>query len=261
MSVFDTMYRDHPVPYHIAKNDYPSGFIGYWTHFSTWLEQLNISDSEADSWLLIDYYEAPMILTPYFAFEIFKKVAAENKKKYDHLLAVYAASYNPTTNYSRSEDITEIRTPNIEKTSTGSGSSSTGVQGLNTMQRNQTRTTTENGGDYSAVDTRAVRPFDASAFNDAERHTQSASGSRTTSDAYTGQPDQETRSSQTTATASDSRTDTETGTDTKTKEATISGVNGNMAEILSLEIDFSDRLNIWHIIEKDIAKELFLQIW
>lgn len=261
MSIFDNMYRDRPIPYHEAYKEYPGGAGGNWTPFLLWLEQLNITENDADKWLLMDYYEAPVILTPAFTYEVFKKVAAENKKKYNHLLAVYAANYDPATNYSRSEDITEIRTPNLEKTSTGSGSSSTGVQGLNTMQRNQTRTTTENGGDYSAVDTRAVRPFDASAFNDAEKHTQTASGSRTTSDAYTGQPDQETRSSTTTATASDSRTDTETGTDTKTREATISGVNGNRAEILGLEMDFSDRLNIWHIIEKDIAKELFLQIW
>ena len=253
-------YRERPEFFHKAIEDLE--FLPF-DNFRTWLQVLNISESNAQSWFIKDYWNARTPYTTSWILGIFHEVAVTHKKKYDKLIAIYQAQYDPLSNYDRTEDITEIRTPDLTRTQAGEAETQTDASGSTDSTRNQTRTTTENGGNFQTVDTRAVQPFDASSFTDAEKNTQTMTGSRTTSEAYSGQPDHLESDTTTTTNATDSRTETETGTDTTTRAGRIYGNIGvtSSQDLALQEIGLADRMNIWKIIEKDLARALFIQTW
>lgn len=253
-------YLDRPIRFHEALEDLE--FLPF-DIFRAWLVPLGISENNASAWFIKDYWNALTLYTTDYIRGIFNEVAVKYKKKYDKLLAIWQAEYDPISNYDRTEEIEIVRTPDITKESSGSATTNAESSSEGTMKNNQTRTTTESGGDFQAVDTRSVVPYDQSTFSDAERHTTSASGSRTTGEAYSGQPDQSTSSTESEATTTDSRTETETGTDTTTHEAHIYGNIGvtSSQELARQEQELADRMNIWNIIKTDLAKDIFLQIW
>ena len=253
-------YREHPVRFHEALQDLTT--LGF-SAFSTWLEILDISQNQMNDYFIIDYYDAWTLYNNSVIPGIVQRVASENAKKYDKLCAIYQAEYNPLNNYDRTEEIEEVRTPDITREHSGSASSTTTGSAETDTERKQTKTITENGGNYEATDIRAVQPFDANSFTNAEKNTSSFSGSRTTSEAYSGQPDHLESESSSTISAEDSKTETETGTETTTREAHISGNIGTVTsqDMANQELDLAERMNIFKIIEKDIAKALFLQIW
>lgn len=255
-------YRDRPVRFNEAIADITADDLPF-DLFNTWLDPLGISARNASAWFQKDYWDAWTQYTGSWIMGIFHEVSVKYKKKYDKLIAIYQAQYDPISNYDRTEEIETIRTPDLTKASSGSATTNTEASSEGTMKNNQTRTTTESGGDFQAVDTRSVVPYDQSTFSDAERHTTSASGSRTTGEAWSGQPDKSTSSTTSEATATDSRTETETGTDTTTHEAHIYGNIGvtSSQELARQEQELADRMNIWKVIETDLARDLFLQVW
>lgn len=256
------LYRDHPEPFHEVIGNLPSESLGF-SAFSTWLEALGISQNNAQTYFIIDYWNAWVLYANSYIVGIVQRVAAENAKKYDKLIALYQAEYNPLENYDRTEEIEEVRTPDLTREHSGTASSTTTGSAETDTERKQTKIITENGGDYEATDIRAVQPFDENSFTNAEKNTSSFSGSRTTSEAYSGQPDHLESESSSTISAEDSKTETETGTETTTREAHISGNIGTVTaqDMAFQELDLADRMNIFKIIEKDIAKALFLQVW
>lgn len=254
------LYRDKPERWHIVVGD----FDGLpFDNFSTWLQPLNISGSNATAYFIKDYWDAWCPFTSSWILGIFHEVALANKKKYDKLIAVYQAQYDPISNYDRTEEIEEVRTPDLTRASESEASSTTEASGTLDAQRKQTRTLTENGGTFSDESIRAVQPFDAATFTNAEKNTTTYSGSRTNTEAFSGDPDHQATSSESTIGATEQKTETETGTDTRERTAHIYGNIGvtTSQQMLESEMQLADKMNIWKVIERDLAKALFLGTW
>lgn len=255
-------FRDHPKRFNETLGELPSESLGF-SAFEVWLDILGISDTQAQDYFIIDYWDAWTLYKPIYFLGIVQRVALENAKKYDKLCAVYAAEYDPLENYNRTEEIEEVREPDLTRAESGTAGSTTTASGTSDSTKNQTRTVTENGGNYQEEDVRAVQPFDASSFTNAEKNTASYSGSRTTSEGFSGNPDHIASESSSSISATDSKTETETGTETTTREIHASGNIGSMSSqtMANEELDLAERMNIFKIIERDIAAAVFLQTW
>lgn len=260
--IYTKPFRDHPKRFHDVLGELPSESLGF-SYFSTWLEALGISTTQAQDYFIIDYWDAWTIFEPLYIVGLFQRVALENAKKYDKLCAVYVAEYDPLENYNRTEQIEEVREPDLTRAQSGTAGSTTTASGSSDTTKNQTRTITENGGNYQEEDVRAVQPFDAATFSNAEKNTSTYSGSRTNSESYSGDPDHVASSSSSTISATDSKTETETGTETTTKEIHAFGNIGSMSSqtMANEELDLAERMNIFKVIERDIAAAVFLQTW
>ena len=255
--IASTPYREKPAFWHEAIED----LVGLpFDNFSTWLQALDISTSNASSWFIKDYWSARTPYTSTWILGIFHEVATTNKKKYDKLIAVYQAQYDPISNYDRTEEIEEVRTPDLTRASESEASSTTEASGTLDAQRKQTRTLTENGGNFSDESIRAVQPFDSGTFTNAEKNTTTYTGSRTNTEAFSGDPDHQATSSESTIGATEQKTETETGTDTRERTAHIYGNIGvtTSQQMIESEMQLADKMNIWKVIERDLAKALFL---
>lgn len=253
------IYRDNPV----CVRDLDDVIAMCIPFFDTWLESLAISQSDAILWFIIDYSDAYIQYHDSIIISKSKSVAVTNAKKYDKLVAIYNATYNPLENYNRIEESTHTRTPDLTKTETHD--TETGVEtGSSTDSTiNQTRTTTNTPTAYTTTTTRSVAPFDTATYQNREQDTSVLSGSTATTDAYTGDPDHTETSGGSTTTVTGDITTTETGTDTTEIESTIHGNIGvmstqNMAE---QEIALAEKMAIWKTIEKDLAAAILLQVW
>lgn len=218
--------------------------LGYFAtgleYFEPVLSSLGTSIESFKQILYMDYLDASPIYKTAEEIEMcFYKVRLKNQKKYEIWMQVYAAEYDPIENYSRHEESTKTRTPDLTQ--------QTDAQ----SERKQTRTTTENPDTYTDTETRSVSPYDSSTMSAAEQISRSASGSRNTSESYSGDPD------------TASSTTTTTGTDTESTESDISGNIGTTTsqQMLESSLDLSQRMRLVQEIEQDIAKEFFLQIW
>ena len=204
------------------------------------LTAAGVPHKEFAEMLYYDYMDARIrFVTDPLISKCFQRVWYKNKKKYEVWLQVYAAEYDPIENYSRHEESTKTRTPDLTQ--------QTDAQ----SERKQTRTTTENPDTYTDTETRSVSPYNSSIMSAAEQISRSASGSRNTTESYSGDPD------------TASSTTTTTGTDTESTESDISGNIGTTTsqQMLESSLDLSQRMRLVQEIEQDIAKELFLQIW
>lgn len=222
-----------------------------WTVFTSILTTLDIDTSAASSYFLIDYQDALTVYTNDYIIRIFYLVYETNKKKYDKLLSVYTATYNPIQNYDMTESSTDTRNPNLQSSSESTTSSTS------TIKNNQSRTSTEIPENYTETSVHSVNPFDSSGLRIESENTNSISGTRTTTESYAGNADE----SDTTGTATS--TTTTTGTDTNTHTLSRSGNIGvtTSQQMLESEIQLADKMNIFRIIERDIAAKLFLQVW
>ena len=181
------------------------------------------------------------------------------------------AEYDPLDNVNAVESFTETRTPNLTYGTTGSQTLSNSVsrssQTSGTVQNNQTRTTTETPNQYTNTSINYIDPYDGTGFHTQEKNENIASGTRSTAESYSGQPDTTSSSGSgtETATGSNSNTEsrTETGTETTTRTSRRHGNIGVTAStsLIGWELDLSDRLNLFRIIERDIAEAVFLGIW
>lgn len=228
--------RIKDMPEDLMKSTIDSGFL----YFSSFLSALDIRSQDAAEYFYDDYYSA--ILRTDDVMKIvgfFKEAAQTNKRKYQMLIEAYQAQFDPIENYNRVEASTKIRTPDL--------TSETSAE----TERKQTRTVTENGGTYQETDTRQSAPYNSSDFHNLEKNDRTYSGSRTTEEAYSGDPD------------SASSTTTTTGTDTETFRSNIHGNIGTVTSQQMLESSFAlaEKMNIFRIIEKDIAAILLLQVW
>lgn len=254
------IYRDHPERWHdIVENFDTLGF----SNFQPWLEQLGIGEDNAEINFISDYYNARCKYTDEWILHIFQRVAQENAKKYDKLLAVYMAEYNPLDNYDRREESTHTRTPDLTRATTSSAEDQTDGSSSTDTERKQTHTHTENAGTYRDSTDTSVAPYDSETPKLQTRIENAPTGSRSDTDSYSGEPDNTTTTTSATRTTSGSSTDTETGTDTTEIDSHIHGNIGVMSsqELAEREMKLADQMNIFKIIEKDLAAKLFIQVW
>lgn len=219
------------------------------TAFSAWLTPLGMTADQFLLYFTIDYEEA---LTEYpedLIDNILFMVAAANAGKYDKLLAAYTAQYDPLDELTISDNYTDTRRPNLTS-QTNAGSKLT-----TKISNKQTRTDTENPGTYKSTVKNSKAPYDSEAFKAESQSEQSASGTRSTSISYTGDPDESQ-----TDTTNNSKT-TETGTETIEHYANKTGRNKSPQQLLDEELALAERMNIFKIIERDIAAKLFIAVW
>lgn len=249
------------------------------TAWNTLLSAISLDATAALDAFTLDYETAISRYTDEYIVKIFELVYHTNKVKYNKLIAVATAEYNPIDNYNMVESSTDVRTPDLKnqltlnttvamtdtRTTTTAGDSTT------TNKLNQTKNTTETPNDYTETATHAVNPYDNPGFTDEAKDTTIQSGSRTVSESYSGNADETTVTAGSTVTNSGgtstvnsgTNTNTETGTDTTEHELTRRGNIGvtTSQQMLESEMILAAKMNIFKIIEKDIASKVFLQVW
>lgn len=243
----------------IAMTIVPNPF----TMFETELSGLQISVEAALLFFTRDFETAVTRYDDDNIVQVFRQVKITNYEKYRKMIDVLSANYNPINNYDMTETSTDTRTPNLthevtlNTTLQSTGSSTT------TTTLNQTKTTTDTPNNYTETATHAENPYDNPGFTDASKDTVVQTGSRTVSESYSGNPDSTAVSSNGSSTNTGTNTQTETGTDTTTHRLTRSGNIGvtTSQQMLESELLLAEKLNIFKVIEQDIAEKLFLQVW
>lgn len=197
------------------------------------------------------YEEAITNYTAETITQIFLSNLIANKKKYDELIDFYEETFYPFDDFYKSETYDHTRTPNLS-----SGSTSTGT-GSATSKHNETRTTTTTPTDYTTTTTHSVDPFDASGMRAESKDASVESGSRATTETYSGSPDT------TTSTSSALSTVTTTGTDRNQYDKDIHGRSGRRptSEVVQDGLLAAALHDVLDIIINDIADQIFLQVW
>lgn len=233
------------------------------TFFDDWLTALDITVEAATQFFVIDYFDAKCAYNDLIIPTIGKKVAAINAKKYDKMVAIYSAEYNPLENYNRVEESSHTRTPDLTKTETHDTETVVDSDGSTDSTINQTRTTTTTPTNYTTTTTKSVAPYDTTTMQDKEQDTSVLSGSTATTDAYTGQPDHTASELDTTTTVTGDITTTETGTDTTEIESSIHGNIGVMStqQMAEQELALAAKMAIFNTIKQDLARDLLIQVW
>lgn len=247
--------------------------------FSEILLSIGLDTLSAMMAFTIDFETAKCIYTDEYILKIFEIVYNINRIKYAKLVAVATAEYNPIDNYNMIESSTDVRTPDLTNqltlnttvAMTDSRETTTTGDSTTTSKLNQTKNTTETPNNYTETATHAVNPYDNPGFTDESKDTTVQSGTRTVSESYSGNADETivnagstvTNSGGTSTVNSGTNTNKETGTDTTEHEMTRRGNIGvtTSQQMLEAEMALAAKMNIFRIIEQDIASKLFLQVW
>lgn len=256
-----TLYRDRPV---MVAEELDNGIIeAGMTYFKSWLDELSITVQDAAHFFLIDYAEAKCIYTDLAIPSVCKKTAQTNAKKYDKLIAIYNAQYNPLENYDRIEASTHTRTPDLTKTETHDTTTTLDADGSVDTTNNQTTTTTTTPTQYGTTTTRSVSPYDTAGYQAAEQTASIMSGSQAVATSYTGEPDHTATTNDATTTVTGDITTTEAGTDTTTIRSNVHGNIGvtSSQQMAEQEIALAQKMAIFKTIEQDLAAAVLLQIW
>lgn len=231
--------------------------------FIPWLTDLGMDENDAAHWFLIDYADAWILYSDNVLATIGKKTATTYAKKYDKLLAIYNAEYNPLENYDRSEASTHTRTPDLTKTETHDTQTgiTTNSQTESSINQTQTQTTTPEG--YTSTTTQKVSPFDTSTYSNSSEASTVLTGTQEVSTEYTGSPDLTETHAGSSTTVTGDITNTETGTETTTIRSTIHGNIGVMSsqQMAEQELALANKMAIWKVIEQDLASAILLQVW
>lgn len=259
--------------------DVPNIFITYRDDWRPILEALGMDINVA--WLMFsrDYDNAYTIYDDDMIYSIWREVYQANYLKYQKFIAAAIAEYEPIENYNMIEVGQDIRTPNLTNqmtlntTAAMTDTRSTQVysHAENTSQINQTRTNTDTPSNYTTTSTHKVNPYDNPGFVNAEEDVSVQTGSRTNTETYSGNPDTSTTSGNSSTTNSGGTSTTNTGTNTSTATGTEKNDHhltrrGNIGvttsqQMLESELALAEKMNLFRIIEQDIASKLFLQVW
>lgn len=228
-----------------------TGAPNFWSVFETLLTAIGLTVEDADRAFELDYEEAITTYANSSIEKVFNSVYLTNLKKYQKMIAVYAEDYDALEDLYYNETYTDLRTPNLQSATTSTGSAS------GTVKNNQTRTTTETPNGWQTQNIHSVNPYDNSGMRSESQDISTESGTRSSAESWSGTADQ------TSSTSSGSQTTTETGTETITHTATKHGNNGGhtLQELAEQEFTLAARMNIFKIIEKDLAAKVFLQVW
>lgn len=259
----------------IAKTIAPNPFV----MFESELSGLKMLPDLALEIFINDYETAVTRYSNEKIVQIFLQVKHTNEMKYEKLIAAANAEYNPISNYDMTEESNDVRTPDLTSqltlnttaamidsratTTTGNSSTNSSI--------NQTRMTTENPKDYKETTIHSISSYDNPVLTEEFKDETEQSGTRSVSESYTGSPDTTTVTGSSTATNSGGTSTTntgtniqkETGTDTTTHHLMRKGNIGvtTTQQMLESEIALADKMNIFKIIEQDIAAKIFLQVW
>ena len=219
--------------------------------FSDLLFRLGIGDELANYMFRLDYADA---YTPYTDDEInqiVRHLFVINFKKYDKLGDIYTASYNPINNYNMTEQFEDTRTPDLAATTTTTASASS------TSKIQKTQRTTDTPDNYQQTSVRSVNPYDNSGMRSESQNIVTDSGKRTTTVSYSGDPDSAT------STTSSSTTATNTGTETTIHSGSRSGNIGvtTTQQMLESELELAQKMDLFKIIELDVAAKIFIGVW
>lgn len=250
--------------------------------FAQWqtvLATLGIDIDAALQFFTLDYYSAVTNYSDPYIMVVFGQVLTTAGDKYTRMIAAAKASYNPIHNVDATETYTDVRTPDLQKeltlnTTTAMTDTRSSTLTLNTTTSssiNQTRTTTDTPNNLKSTNTHSVNPYDDTGYHEESKDESIQTGSTQQTESYTGNPDttQNTGTNTTQNSGGTSTTNTGTNTETDTGTETVehnSRRYGNIGvtssqKLVNEELDLADRLNIFKVIEQDIAKKLFLQVW
>lgn len=247
------------------------------------LEKLGLNQDVAFDIFSIDFESAVTRYTNDRIHIIFDLVYATNHIKYEKLVAAATTEYNPIDNYNMTESGTDTRTPELTHTLTLNTksdmtdtreTSTIGDSTTNTKNKlNQTHTTTETPNNYGETTVHSVTTYDNPTLRADSQDVTTQTGTRTVDESYGGDADTTdttvtgsstiTNSGGTSTTNTGTNTQKETGTDTT--EHTLSR-KGNIGvttsqQMLESEMNLAEKMNIFKIIEQDIAAKVFLQVW
>ena len=221
------------------------------TPYATLLASIEANPAIAYQRMWELYEEALTNYTAETITQIFISNLTANKKKYDELIDFYEETFYPFDDFYKAESYDHTRTPDLTSTSssTGSGSASS--------KHNESRTTTTTPTNYQTETTHKVDPFDSSGLRNESQDISIESGSRSTTDVYSGSPDITTSSS-----AASSAVKT-MGTDRNEYTKIIHGRSGRRptSEVVQDGLLAAAMHDILDIIINDIADQVFLQVW
>lgn len=241
---------------------------------------------DTDAALFIFSTDFESALTRYTNDEIkniFNVVYLTNKVKYQKLVTAATVEYNPLDNYNMSESGSDTRTPDLKNTITLNTisamtdtreTSTTGNSNTNTTNKlNQVHTTTDTPNGYTETSVHSVNPYDNAGMTEESQDKLTQTGSRTVQESYSGDADTTDQTVSGTSTTTNSggtstkntgtNTQQETGTDKTEHTLTRKGNIGvtTSQQMLESEMNLAEKMNIFKIIEQDIAAKLFLQVW
>lgn len=219
--------------------------------YETFLINVGCSSSEALDYFTIAYENQVSLYTNDTISSLFRLNYYANLKKYQELVSIIESDLNILNPVDLSESFTDTRTPNLSSSSSSSGNAETNTQ------RNQSRTTTTTPTNYTSATTHESNPYDDTGLNDVTKDTTVESGSTTTTEAYSGQPD----TTDTTSIAT--TTTTATGTETIEHHLIRSGRDGRfkVSEIIDDAEITAAKLNFLQVLCNDLSDCIFLQMW
>lgn len=251
--------------------------------FTDVLDQIGLTTADAYQIFFADYELAVSRYTDTALKAIAYNVYKANQIKYQKLVAAAKAEYDPIDNYNMVEESTDVRTPDLtneltlnttaditdNRSTTTEGSSNTTTHN----QLNQQHITTETPNGYEESTIHEVNPSDNHGFAEDYRDTTTQKGTRTVTESYSGNPDEtttnvtgnstSTNSGGTKTTNTGTNKQTETGTDTTKHTLTRKGNIGitSSQQLITAELELADKMNIFKVIEQDLAAKIFLQVW
>lgn len=218
--------------------------------YSSILTAINLTASDAYNRMCQNYEDAITNYTASYITEIFIYNLKANAKKYAELVSLYSRDIDIFSPVHIEETYTDTRTPDLTSESSSSGT------GTSDSKINQSKTSTVTPA-TTTTNVHSVNPYDDTGFKSENQDVSSESGTHTTVDTYSGQPDHTA-----TATSAES-TVTTTGTETIEHELTRSGRDGRftVSEIIEQAETAAAKLGILDIIINDLADQIFLQVW
>ena len=256
-----SIFRDVPI---VVQDDLDVDTLEtIWQYFETWLDELSISIHDAATYFFIDFAEARCPYEDIVLPTLGKKTAAINAKKYDKMIAIYNATYNPLENYDRTEESTHERVPELTRTETHDTTTQTDTTSNTTSAIHQTATTTTTPTNYGTTTTRKVSPYDSTGYQNAEQTDSIMSGSQAVATAYSGNPDTTDITAGSTVGVTGDITTSETGTDTTTISSNIHGNIGvtSSQQMAEQELALAAKMAIFKVIEQDLADAVLLKVW
>ena len=219
--------------------------------YETFLINVGCSSDEALDYFSINYEKQVCVYTNATISNLFRLNYYANLKKYQELVSIIETDLNILNPVDLTENYTDIRTPNLQSSSSSNGSAETNTQ------RKQTRTTTTTPTNYTSQTDHDSNPYDNSGLRSVTRDTTVESGSTATTETFSGQPDSTGTISAATTTT------TATGNERIEHRLTRSGRDGRfkVSEIIDDAELTAAKLNFLQVLCNDLSDCIFLQMW
>lgn len=218
--------------------------------YETILAAIDATPDQAYNRMWQNYETAITNYTADYILTIFANNYIANQKKYLELVALYDTDIDIFNPVSITENYTDIRTPNLQSSSSSTGS------GTSDSKINQSRTQTVTPATTTTT-SHSVNPYDNTGLQTETQDSTTDSGTNTTLETYSGQPDHTATSTTASSTVST------TGSERIEHQLTRSGRDGRftISEIIDQAEESAAKLNILDQIINDLADQIFLEMW